>query len=200
MLSAATEDEEYVPEKAVSGLQGRVDCFEKAEQAALCSAEGFLIPGRHPGRMRNRMRHMNSVKHWSKSNFILASVLALLTFFLSACSTGRAAYSGSSEEAASSEEMIMPETTSSAAVNEHSEAPGSEITGEIPEGVKDSNMQQVQSPETGNFDFTSQTVLFIDLMLIHQPGADDKGVYKAMEDPADLRQAKNSQRLYDESN
>ena len=76
----------------------------------------------------------------------------------------------------------MPETTSSAAVNEHSEAPGSEITGEIPEGVKDSNMQQVQSPETGNFDFTSQTVLFIDLMLIHQPGADDKGVYKAMED------------------
>ena len=61
-------------------------------------------------------------------------------------------------------------------------------------------MQQVQSPETGNFDFTSQTVLFIDLMLIHQPGADDKGVYKAMEDPADLRQAKNSQRLYDESN
>ena len=146
------------------------------------------------------MRHMNSVKHWSKSNFILASVLALLTFFLSACSTGRAAYSGSSEEAASSEEMIMPETTSSAAVNEHSEAPGSEITGEIPEGVKDSNMQQVQSPETGNFDFTSQTVLFIDLMLIHQPGADDKGVYKAMEDPADLRQAKNSQRLYDESN
>ena len=277
MLSAATEDEEYVPEKAVSGLQGRVDCFEKAEQAALFSAEGFLIPGRHPGRMRNRMRHMNSVKHWSKSNFILASVLALLTFFLSACSTGRAAYSGSSEEAASSEEMIMPETTSSAAVNEHSEAPGSEITGEIPEGVKDSNMQQVQSPETGNFDFTSQTVLlnsgwqmpiiglgtwtlsddeaensvyhalkcgmrlidtaryygnevgvgrglqkaideeivtreevfitskiyggnyehaggiiddalsdlnvdYIDLMLIHQPGADDKGVYKAMED------------------
>ena len=28
MLSVATEDEEYVPEKAVSGLQGWVDCFE----------------------------------------------------------------------------------------------------------------------------------------------------------------------------
>ena len=37
---------------------------------ALCSAEGSLIPGRHPGRMRSRLRHMNSVKHWSKSNFI----------------------------------------------------------------------------------------------------------------------------------
>ncbi|MCR5610422.1 MAG: flavodoxin family protein [Clostridiales bacterium] len=31
MLSVAAEDETYVPEKAVSGLQGWVDCFEKAE-------------------------------------------------------------------------------------------------------------------------------------------------------------------------
>ena len=33
MLSVAAEDEAYVPEKAVSGLQGWVDCFEKAELA-----------------------------------------------------------------------------------------------------------------------------------------------------------------------
>ena len=33
MLSVAAEDEEYVPEKALSGLQGWVDCFEKAELA-----------------------------------------------------------------------------------------------------------------------------------------------------------------------
>ena len=31
MLSVAAEDDAYVPEKAVSGLQGWVDCFEKAE-------------------------------------------------------------------------------------------------------------------------------------------------------------------------
>jgi len=31
MLSVAAEDKSYVPEKAVSGLQGWVDCFEKAE-------------------------------------------------------------------------------------------------------------------------------------------------------------------------
>ena len=31
MLSVAAEDETYVPEKAVSGLQGWVNCFEKAE-------------------------------------------------------------------------------------------------------------------------------------------------------------------------
>ena len=31
MLSVAAEDEPYVPEKAVSGLQGWVDCFEKAK-------------------------------------------------------------------------------------------------------------------------------------------------------------------------
>ena len=33
MLSVAAEDEAFVPEKAVSGLQGWVDCFEKAELA-----------------------------------------------------------------------------------------------------------------------------------------------------------------------
>ena len=31
MLSVAAEDEAHVPEKAVSGLQGWIDCFEKAE-------------------------------------------------------------------------------------------------------------------------------------------------------------------------
>ncbi len=31
MLSTAAEDEPFVPERAVSGLQGWVDCFEKAE-------------------------------------------------------------------------------------------------------------------------------------------------------------------------
>ena len=31
LLSVAAEDEETTPEKAVSGLQGWVDCFEKAE-------------------------------------------------------------------------------------------------------------------------------------------------------------------------
>lgn len=31
MLSTAAEDKSFVPEKAVSGLQGWVDCFEKAE-------------------------------------------------------------------------------------------------------------------------------------------------------------------------
>ncbi len=33
MLSVAAEDEGYVPEKAISGLQGWVDCFEKAQLA-----------------------------------------------------------------------------------------------------------------------------------------------------------------------
>lgn len=33
LLSTAAEDEEHVPEKAVSGLHGWTDCFEKAEFA-----------------------------------------------------------------------------------------------------------------------------------------------------------------------
>ena len=45
MLSTAAENEEYVPEKAVSGLQGWVDCFEKAELAASLFCGGISEPG-----------------------------------------------------------------------------------------------------------------------------------------------------------
>ena len=31
MLMTAAEDEDYVPEKAISGLQGWIDCFEGVE-------------------------------------------------------------------------------------------------------------------------------------------------------------------------
>ena len=45
MLSAAAEDEDYVPEKAVSGLQGWVDCFEKAEFAGSLFCGGINDAG-----------------------------------------------------------------------------------------------------------------------------------------------------------
>ena len=44
ILMTATEDEEYVPEKAVSGLQGWVDCFEKAELAGSLFCGGIANP------------------------------------------------------------------------------------------------------------------------------------------------------------
>ena len=50
MLSVATEDEEYVPEKAVSGLQGWVDCFEKAEFAGSLFCGGISGPGEASGK------------------------------------------------------------------------------------------------------------------------------------------------------
>ena len=50
MLSVATEDEDYVPEKAVSGLQGWVDCFEKAEFAGSLFCGGISDPGEARGR------------------------------------------------------------------------------------------------------------------------------------------------------
>ena len=50
MLSVATEDEEYVPEKAVSGLQGWVDCFEKAELAGSLFCGGISDPGEASGK------------------------------------------------------------------------------------------------------------------------------------------------------
>ena len=45
MLSTAAEDEEYVPEKAVSGLQGWIDCFEKAEFAGSLFCGGISDMG-----------------------------------------------------------------------------------------------------------------------------------------------------------
>ncbi len=45
MMSCAAEDEEYVPEKAVSGLQGWVDCFEKAELCGSLFCGGISDPG-----------------------------------------------------------------------------------------------------------------------------------------------------------
>ena len=45
MLSTATEDEKTTPEKAVNGLQGWVDCFEKAELAGSLFCGGISDPG-----------------------------------------------------------------------------------------------------------------------------------------------------------
>ena len=50
MISTATEDEDYVPEKAVSGLQGWVDCFEKAEFAGSLFCGGISDPGEANGK------------------------------------------------------------------------------------------------------------------------------------------------------
>ena len=41
----AAEDEAYVPEKAVSGLQGWIDCFEKAELAGTLFCGDISDPG-----------------------------------------------------------------------------------------------------------------------------------------------------------
>ncbi len=53
MLSTAAEDEETTPEKAVSGLQGWVDCFEKAELAGSLFCGGVNDPGEANCRARD---------------------------------------------------------------------------------------------------------------------------------------------------
>lgn len=45
LLSVAAEDEKATPEKAVSGLQGWIDCFEKAEFAGTLFCGGINDPG-----------------------------------------------------------------------------------------------------------------------------------------------------------
>lgn len=44
-LATAAEDEDYVPEKAVSGLQGFIDCFEKSELKGNVFCGGVSSPG-----------------------------------------------------------------------------------------------------------------------------------------------------------
>lgn len=50
MLSTAAEDEAFVPEKAVSGLRGWVDCFEKAELAGTLFCGGISDAGEADGK------------------------------------------------------------------------------------------------------------------------------------------------------
>lgn len=50
ILTTAAEDEEYVPEKVVSGLQGWVDCFEKAELAGSLFCGGISDAGEADGK------------------------------------------------------------------------------------------------------------------------------------------------------
>lgn len=45
LLSVAAEDEEETPEKAISGMQGWVDCFEKAELVGSLFCGGINNPG-----------------------------------------------------------------------------------------------------------------------------------------------------------
>ena len=49
LLTTAAEDEAFVPERAVSGLQGWIDCFEKARLAGSVFAGGLNGPGEIAG-------------------------------------------------------------------------------------------------------------------------------------------------------
>ena len=47
-LSSAAEDEEYVPERAVSGVEGWIDCFERARLAGTVFMGGVTEAGEKP--------------------------------------------------------------------------------------------------------------------------------------------------------
>ncbi len=49
LLASAAEDESHVPERAVSGLQGWIDCFERAGLAGSVFAGGVNSPGEISG-------------------------------------------------------------------------------------------------------------------------------------------------------
>lgn len=49
MLASAAEDEEYVPERAVAGLTGWIDCFENAHLSGTVFAGGVSGPGETEG-------------------------------------------------------------------------------------------------------------------------------------------------------
>ena len=48
MLTAAAEDEDYVPQRAVSGLEGWVECFERAKLAGSVFMGGVTAAGEKP--------------------------------------------------------------------------------------------------------------------------------------------------------
>ena len=54
MLCVAAEDEDIVPQKAVSGLQGWIDCFEKAAMAGSLFCGGINDAGEAAGKTEAR--------------------------------------------------------------------------------------------------------------------------------------------------
>lgn len=49
MLTSAAEDEQSTPERAVTGLTGWIDCFEKSRLAGTVFAGGVNAPGEIKG-------------------------------------------------------------------------------------------------------------------------------------------------------
>ena len=55
LLSSAAEDEAYVPERAVSGVEGWIACFERARLAGTVFLGGVTEPGegqQHPEKLQ----------------------------------------------------------------------------------------------------------------------------------------------------
>ena len=48
LLTSAAEDEEYVPQRAVSGLEGWIECFERAHLAGTVFMGGVTAAGENP--------------------------------------------------------------------------------------------------------------------------------------------------------
>lgn len=48
MLTSAAEDEEFVPKRAISGLEGWIECFERARLAGSVFMGGVTAPGEKP--------------------------------------------------------------------------------------------------------------------------------------------------------
>ena len=57
MLTTAAEDEEYVPERAVAGLTGWIDCFEKAYLAGSVFVGGVNDPNEIEGNDKLRLAY-----------------------------------------------------------------------------------------------------------------------------------------------
>lgn len=57
MLTSAAEDEKHVPERAVAGLTGWIDCFGKARLAGTVFAGGVAGPGETEGHPSLRRAH-----------------------------------------------------------------------------------------------------------------------------------------------
>lgn len=44
LIASAAEDEEYVPERAISGLQGWIDCYDKSSLKGTLFCGGVTMP------------------------------------------------------------------------------------------------------------------------------------------------------------
>lgn len=114
MIATAAENDESAFEKAYNGLQGWVDCFEKASLKGMVGGGGIDAANTAADHMDAMKKHMNLERNYKLKRVLLLSLCVLVLFGLAGCREKRSV----SFENDISEEIIDNSTESQISAGE----------------------------------------------------------------------------------